>query len=100
MGDIFLDPTKGGHLVYVAPVARCMLVSSAEKWQRQGSQACPWPTLFPLSCPALGLPEEAQDTQVVLDSDHHHILSACQYGRSYEEVMPATSAPPWIHTII
>jgi hypothetical protein len=31
MGDILLDPTKGGHLVLVAPVARSVLVSTAEK---------------------------------------------------------------------
>lgn len=31
VGDILLDPAQCGHLIQVAPVANCMLVSSAEK---------------------------------------------------------------------
>jgi hypothetical protein len=38
VGDILLDPVQGGHLIEVAPVASGVLVSSAEKWQRQVSQ--------------------------------------------------------------
>ena len=33
VGNILLDPAQCGHLIQVAPVASCVFVSSAERWQ-------------------------------------------------------------------